>query len=232
MQWLDDVMSEEYQFVKTLKDNDKTSIIHYRHKKLGQDIIKITYRGDVTVYKILQGITHRNLPRIYDVLDEQGTCTVLEEFIDGMTVGELLKSGLYEESGVRHICSDICDALWVLHSYDIIHRDIKPENIMISNDGRAVLIDFDAARIYKPYKSADTFFTGTAGYAAPEQYGVSQSDPRSDIFALGVLMNVMLTGQHPSKKMYEGKLSRVIEKCIKVDPNMRYANAVEVKSDL
>ena len=94
------------------------------------------------------------------------------------------------------------------------------------------LIDFDASRFFKKGQSKDTVIIGTAGYAAPEQLGFAQSDERTDIFALGVLMNVMLTGEHPTNKLYKGKLRKVIEKCIQLDPQKRYKNVEELKKIL
>ena len=75
---------------------------------------------------------------------------------------------------------------------------------MISNDGTVKLIDFNASRRVTEGKRSDTVNLGTVGYAPPEQYGVAQSDPRSDIYALGVLLNVMLTGRHPSDRLAPG----------------------------
>lgn len=81
------------------------------------------------------------------------------------------------------------------------------ENVILRG-ADAVLIDFDAARLYKPELENDTQILGTTGFAAPEQYGLSQTDIRTDIYAVGILINVMLTGRHPSKKLAEGKLGR------------------------
>ena len=138
----------------------------------------------------------------------------------------------YHEEGAKKVLSSVCDALDALHKMRIIHRDIKPENVMIRNDGQVFLIDFDAARIYKPYHSQDTQFVGTVGYAAPEQFGLAQSDFRTDIFAAGVLLNMMLTREHPSKLLYQGKLKRVIEKCTQINPEMRYQNVLALKQAL
>ena len=230
MDWLNSVLKEQYYFIRVMKSSEKGVVSQLRHKTLGKDIVKIEYKGNIEVYKVLQNISHENLPHIYNLLEKNGNCIVLEEFVDGITVAEILQSGLYNEMGVAKVVLSVCDALSVLHSFGIIHRDIKPENIMISNKGRVVLLDFDAARIYKTYQSQDTVFIGTAGFAAPEQFGISQTDERSDIFAVGILMNVMLTGEHPSKKLYVGKMRKIIEKCIQVDPNKRYCSATELKT--
>lgn len=82
------------------------------------------------------------------------------------------------------------------------------------------------------YSEKDTRTVGTIGYAAPEQYGEAQSDARTDIYGLGIMMNVMLTGKHPVNEMAAGKMGNIIEKCIMVNPNKRYKNVMEVKEKL
>ena len=78
----------------------------------------------------------------------------------------------------------------------------------------------------------DTQILGTAGFAAPEQYGLSQTDRRADIYALGILINVMLTGQHPSQRQAEGRLGRVVERCTRVNPARRYPNVLRLMEAL
>ena len=184
------------------------------------------------IYEILKTVRHENIPEIIGTVEKENSFLVIEEYVDGMTVSQVLQSGLYNEKGVRSVCKSVCLALDVLHGYNIIHRDIKPENIIIDCTGKVKLIDFDAARIYKKYQPVDTDFVGTTGFAAPEQYGVGQSDSRTDIFAMGVLMNVMLTGEHPSIKMYKGRLAKVIKKCISVNPDDRYSSVMELHKKL
>lgn len=228
---LDETLQEQYSVVKVYKNTDDKSVMLLRHNELNRDIVLIKGNGDKKVYGILRGIICKNIPQVFEVWESDGKIAVLEEAVNGVTVADVLSNGLFNEQGVRHIVKSLCDALATLHSYGIVHRDIKPENIMIVNaeqDG-VKLIDFDAARIFKNGQSKDTRIIGTTGYAAPEQFGLAQSDERTDIFAVGVLMNVMLTGEHPSKKLYKGKLTKVIEKCIEIDPNKRYATALELK---
>ena len=83
----------------------------------------------------------------------------------------------------------------------------------------------DAARIYKDESESDTQVLGTTGFAAPEQYGIFQSDERADIFSLGVLLNIMLTGKHPSREMAAGKMGRIVRKCTMTAPEQRYQSA-------
>lgn len=229
---MEEILNAQYTVVKVFKQSEDKSIVLLRHKVLQKELVCRKCRGNAAVYNILRATDFRNLPAVYAVFGEEPQITVLEEYIRGMTVSDLLMRGLYSEKGVKTVVKSICDALTVLHNRGIVHRDIKPENIMITDRGTVKLMDFDAARLYKIGQSGDTKIIGTQGYAAPEQLGLAQTDARTDIFAVGVLMNVMLTGEHPSKKMYQGKLSKVIEKCIQIDPQKRYASAAELKKAL
>lgn len=229
---LDNILKEQYSVIKVYKKTEEKSILLLRHNELKKDIICKKIKGNSEAYKILRGISFPNLPAVFEVAENEEKIIVLEEFISGISIADVLADGLYDEWGVKHIVKAVCDALTVIHSYGIVHRDIKPENIMITDDGIVKLIDFDAARLFKNGQSKDTKIIGTAGYAAPEQLGLAQSDERTDIFAVGVLMNVMLTGEHPSKKLYKGKLTKIIEKCIQLNPQKRYVNAEELKKSL
>ena len=191
--------------------------------------MKRSFVGTGEVYYILRKFNHPNISQIYDVIRDNDKIIVLEEFINGETISEYLESDLFSPDGVVKIISSLCDALDFLHSHKIIHKDIKPENVMIDNSGNVKLIDFDSSRVYKPFKSNDTVFMGTIGYAPPEQYGMNCTDERSDIYALGVLMNVMLTGKVPESKLYDGKFRKIIEKCTQTVPNNRYQNVKQIK---
>ena len=230
--WFQRTLDEEYQLVKVLKRSDDGDVFQLRHKELGRDIIRINHTGSADVYNLLRRYSHKNIARIYEVHTSGSSVTVLEEYIDGMTVGEVLQTGLYPENGVRKIAAQLCDALEFVHSIGVVHRDIKPENIIITSDGTVKLIDWNAARIHKKYISSDTITMGTTGYAAPEQYGITQSDARADIYSVGILMNVMLTGEHPSKKMCNGSLAKVIKKCTDIQPDRRYQTAAELRKQI
>lgn len=108
------------------------------------------------------------------------------------------------------------------HQPPIIHRDIKGSNVIIDNEGTIYLIDFDASKLVVQGKNRDTDLIGTEEYAAPEQYGFAQSDQRTDIYALGILMNRLLTGKFPAEERYEGELSKIIATATSLDPVNRY----------
>ncbi len=230
--WIDKVLNDQYQFVKELKHTEKTQICVFEHKELGKRLIKRSLEGTGDVYFVLRTLSHPNISNVYEAFKSETGVTVLEEYIDGQTISEYLSDDLYTPSGVKSVIKSLCDALDFLHSNKIIHKDIKPENVMIDNNGNVKLIDFDAARIYKHYQSKDTKIIGTTGYAAPEQYGLNQTDKRTDIYALGVLMNVMLTGEPPERKLYNGKLKKVIVKCTQTIPDNRYQSVKELKKNL
>lgn len=170
-------------------------------------------------------------PSFTKLPQQVGDNLVLEEFIQGDTLGFLLQDALFSPEETKKIVRQVCRALWVLHSIGAVHRDVKPENIILRGDN-AVLIDFDAARFHKLENSADTQILGTTGFAAPEQYGLSQSDVRTDIYALGVLINVMLTGEHPSRNLAKGRMGRIVDRCTHVNPQRRYKNVLRLMEAL
>lgn len=228
MNFVENTIKEQYEIISVLKKKEASEVLIIRHKALKKEVILRKFKGQADAYRMLQKINTDNIPTVFSVSTENDVNYVIEEFIDGITVADVLEGGLYNESGARVVVKSVCNALSVLHSLNIIHRDVKPENIMVTNSGKVFLIDFDAARIFKAFKTDDTCIMGTTGYAAPEQFGINQTDERADIFAIGVLLNVMLTGEHPSKKMYQGKLAKIIEKCTKVSPNERFQSVQEI----
>ena len=229
--WLLDVLRSEYDLIRVLKESPRGSVRLIRHRATGQRFILRQFTGSAEVYQKLLPISCPNLPRTLEVAVKGRENLVLEEYIQGDTLGFLLQDALFSPEETRQIATQLCQALWVLHSMAAVHRDIKPENVILR--GReAVLIDFDAARLHKPAHEADTQILGTTGFAAPEQYGLSQSDTRTDIYSLGILINVMLTGEHPSKRLAEGKLGRVVERCTRVTPMKRYKNVLRLMEAL
>lgn len=236
-EWLEQVLKEQYQFVKRLRNTDKNEIVVLEHKTLHKRIIKRIFTGKSEVYQKLLTLKHKNMPEILEVTEFENKTLVLEEYIDGMTLHELLGNGDnfndLKENQVSEMVCELCDILSFVHSFNIIHRDIKPENIIIEKDTQALkLIDFDSSRDYKKYYPRDTIYLGTPGYAAPEQYGNTATDFRADIYSVGVMMNVMLTGKFPQVQLHHGKLQNIIEKCIQVSPDKRFQTAQELKRSL
>jgi serine/threonine protein kinase len=229
--WLEDALQQQFELVQTLKESPRGTVCLMRHKEKKEKIIVRRYHGNAEVYRKLLAYSCQNLPQVMEVAEHAGEVLVLEEYIMGDTLGFLLQGALFTPEETREIIRQLCRGLWVLHSLGAVHRDIKPENVILR--GRdAILIDFDAARLHKPENDTDTQVLGTTGFAAPEQYGLSQTDLRADIYSLGILINVMLTGQHPSKKLAEGKMGRIVERCTRVNPQKRYKNVLQLMEAL
>ena len=229
--WLLEALGRGYEEIGLLKEGPRGTIRLIRHQKTGKRFILRRFTGSAEVYEKLLHYTCEHLPQTFEVASRGEEHLVLEEYIQGDTLDLLLKSGPCSPRETRRIARQLCQALWALHALGAVHRDVKPENIILRGQ-EAVLIDFDAARVYKPERQSDTQVLGTTGFAAPEQYGLSQTDGRSDIYSLGILINVMLTGEHPSARLASGHLGRVVERCTRIDPQRRYQTVLRLMADL
>ena len=217
-------VTTEYDTLRVLKQSPRGTVSVVRHKKSGTRYVFRRYSGSGEVYRRLLPVLCPHLPQIMEAAEQDGQTAVLEEYVQGDTLAELLMGARLTEREARQVTIQLCQALHVLHSMGAVHRDVKPENVILRGSD-AVLIDFDAARIYKDESESDTQVLGTTGFAAPEQYGIFQSDERADIFSLGVLLNIMLTGKHPSREMAAGKMGRIVRKCTMTAPEQRYLSA-------
>ena len=217
--------------IKVLKRGARGTVTLVRHRDTGKRYIFRCFDGSDEVYRRLLTVDCPYLPRIEEAAESRGRVAVLEEYVQGDTLLYLLEGGVLDWSEARKVTADICGALWVLHSMGAVHRDVKESNVILRG-GDAVLIDFDASRIFKNESSADTQILGTTGYAAPEQYGIAQTDQRADIYSVGVLLNIMLTGKHPSRELAPGRLGRIVQKCTMVNPKKRYKNVCDLMEAL
>ena len=224
-QYLLSSIDAEYETVKTIKNSERGCVSLLQNKQNGTRFIFRHYQGSGEVYRKLLSVSCRNLPKIMEAAEQDGMVAVLEEYIQGDSLAFLLAGACLTPAQARKITFQLCNALWVLHSLGAVHRDIKPENVIVRGS-EAVLIDFDASRIFKSGTNQDTQILGTTGYAAPEQYGITQTDERADIYSLGVLLNIMLTGKHPSKELASGRLGRIVQKCTMMNPKKRYKSVL------
>lgn len=226
--WIENVIDKEYEIEKMIKRKEDYTIMLMRNRANDKNVIVRKYIGDCMAYKALTKIKHSNLPIVYEAISNGEKSIVIEEYIEGITVGEVLQTGRYTEEGVERVISQLVDVLDVLHRNNIVHRDVKPENIMVNNKGLVKLIDFNISRICNSTNEKDTRILGTNGFAAPEQYGIAESDPRTDIYALGILINIMLTGEHPAKKMCDGKWKSIVNKCTRINPDERFQSVKNI----
>jgi len=143
---------------------------------------------------ILVRLSNPNLPKVSAFFDEGGRSYLVMEFIHGESLEKRLEraSAPLMESQVLDWAIQICGVLHYLHTRPrpVIFRDMKPSNVMVTPDGQIKLIDFGIARTYKAGKRKDTITMGSENYAAPEQWGKAQTDPRADIYGLGATIGL------------------------------------------
>ena len=233
-----------YEEIRTVGDRD--NIIFCREKETGREYIKkIQNIYDISVYEYLKDHPIDHMPRIIDYFEGDNALIVIEEYIEGRTVDEILRDGPVDEHMAFGIVKQVCEILDVLHHLPrpIIHRDIKPSNVMIAGGFEAgtgadtgvnagtgtgyqvYLLDVNVAKWYDPDETDDTKYLGTQFYAAPEQvgYGMSASCAKSDIYAAGMLLNVMPTGKFPKEELLPGAAGEIVKRCISLEPEGRYS---------
>lgn len=169
-------------------------------------------------------------PAVISYTKLNGTGYLIREYIAGKTIKELIEKQKVSETEVYRIISGVCENLEKLHALEppVIMRDIKPENIVVSA-GECIIIDFDAAREWKEDSDSDTEYIGTRATAAPEQFGYSQTDRRTDIYAVGMLMTYMLTEEYNVSKIRQKKAKCIVKKCTQFSPDQRYKSASAVR---
>lgn len=196
---------------------------------------------------LLHTLSHPNLVKVIEYFSDGGKEYLVMEYVRGETLDAHLRQGPRTEARVLPIALQLCDVLDYLHSRTppIIYRDLKPSNAMIdAATGAVKLIDFGIARFYKPGKQKDTKMMGTPGFAPPEQYGQGQTDARSDIFALGATLHVLLTDydveqtpwNYPPVTALNPQVSPALERIICRATEMhvarRYQSVAELRSAL
>lgn len=191
---------------------------------------------------------HPFLPRIVEAYEEENHICIVMDYVPGSTLKELLKKhGEFPEEQVIEWAKQLASVLVYLHGRTppVIYRDMKPENVMVTEEGFIKLIDFGISRRFDGERYTDTECLGTVGYAAPEQYGGhGQSDKRTDIYGLGIVLYELLGGRNLKEPPYEvvplrklrpqisKKTERIIWKCTRRDPQARYQSADELLRDL
>lgn len=185
---------------------------------------------------ILRTLHHQGLPAFADAFENERAACVVREYIEGTPLDRYAGEQALAEEEIIRLCVQLCDILAYLHeqSPPVIHRDVKPQNIIIRESGAPVLIDFDTARRYQSGAKADTEFFGTREYAPPEQYGFTQTDCRADIYALGVVLRFLCTGD--TKEGEDNRatafLRRIIRKCTAFSPDKRFHSVRAVRKAL
>ena len=222
-----------YETVHTLNEAHQIYIVS--HRETGRIYVKKVlniYNADI--YFFLKEHPLPGIPKIYEVVENDNSLTIIEEYISGNTLEYMLEtSGAFSEQFVINVVAQLCDILEELHTITppIVHRDIKPSNIIFTPEGKVVLLDLNAAKFCTSDKGSDTILLGTRGYAAPEQYGFGASGTQTDIYAIGILMNTLLNGSY-SPNITPGKFEKTIKKCTALDSSNRFSSVDSLKKSL
>ncbi len=222
----------QYEIISEIKQSNKGAV--YLAKVEGYEfpvIVKFLKRGNRNVFAALQAMESEYIPQIYQMEETTDGLLVVEEYIEGELLTEYLAGRNLSESQYLSVAKQLCEGLGKLHQCEppMIHRDIKPSNIIVNSEGRVKIIDFDSARLYKAEADSDTRLLGTENYAAPEQFGYSQTDCRSDIYSMGVVF-----GKFPgfASKKRNRLWKKMVERCTLFAPESRYQTVEEVGKEL
>lgn len=226
----DECILSYYKVIAKINENHRVYLVQHveTHKIYVKKILKVF---NPEVFHVLKREHVKNTPRIYEVIHDTNELIIIEEYINGTTLQEMLDANhLFTEEEVIKIVGKVCVILQQLHHFQpsIVHRDIKPSNIMITNDGEVKLLDMNAAKLCLSGSNKDTVLIGTVGYAAPEQYGFASSNIQTDIYSLGILINMLMTNHLPQERIVEGRLKKIVQCCTKMDPTQRYKSIDEV----
>jgi eukaryotic-like serine/threonine-protein kinase len=161
-------------------------------------------------------LTHPNVVGVYDTGEDDGRAYIVMERLPGETLADRFGAGPVDQLWLRQVAIDVLDALGAAHAAGIIHRDVKPSNILLTHDGRAKVADFGIAKTVEdaPVRTAVGLVIGTPAYLAPERIDGRIATPRSDLYAVGVVLYEGLTGRQP----FEGTTPLAIAYLVRHEP--------------
>lgn len=261
-------MVGEYRLIDFLGAGGMGEVYRGMHDKIGRvaaiKVLTVAARSDpgfvqrfFNEARIQASLQHPNIATLYDFLECQGQPCIVMEYVDGETLCDRVRPyGPMHPTEALQIFAAVVDAITYIHANGIIHRDIKSNNIKIGTGGQVKLLDFGIAKgNMSPGLTETGSVVGTLEYISPEQLATGAADPRSDIWALGVLLYEMMTGRVPFEAQTLGALcdmisrveypnpkqhnptvpsdvAAIISRCLKKNPSDRYQSAAALLADV
>ena len=242
--YLPEDMQEHWTVYECLKESEDSSTFLVKETatgilcvlKWGRNRQAEFLRNEMEIMKKMADRKLSGIPKAYRIFEENGEVYLVREYIEGMSLAQMvLQKGGISEAEICRISRKICQTAEQFQNPNepMIHRDIKPENIVVTPGAEVVFIDFGTMRSYKKDGSHDTFVVGTRGTAAPEQYGYTQTDQRTDVYAIGQTMLYMVSESYEMNQLSECGVSRrmkkIIEKACSFEPDKRYGDAAQLR---
>jgi serine/threonine protein kinase/Tfp pilus assembly protein PilF len=258
------LFAERYEIIEELGKGGMGTVFRVEDKKVGQEIALKLIKSEVASdrhtierfrneLKTTRMISHRNVCRMFDLSESDGTHFITMEYVPGEDLKSLIRrvGRLDAGTGIR-IAKQVCEGLSEAHRLGVVHRDLKPSNIMIDKEGNARIMDFGIARSIKARGlTGEGIIIGTPEYMSPEQVEAKDVDQRSDIYSLGAVLYEMVTGQLPFEgdtplsvamkhkseppkdprernTLISEELSQLILKCLEKDKELRFQSSDEL----
>lgn len=262
------LFADRYEIIEELGKGGMGKVFRVEDKNIQEEVALKLIKPEIAVdegmierfrneLKMARKITHKNICRMYDLNEEDGTPYITMEYVSGEDLKSLIrKQGKLSEERTIAIARQVCEGLAAAHELGVVHRDLKPQNIMIDEKGNAKVMDFGIARsVEAAGVTATGMIIGTPDYISPEQVEGEEADQRSDIYALGVILFEMVIGSVPFKgdtafsvalkhktklpsdprklnPEISENLSRLILVCMEKDRDRRYQTVEELLADL
>ena len=237
-------MRENWIVIKCLKEGKDSWTVLVQENvskitcvlKWGTNLQADLLRQECQMLQKLKNMELIKIPEGYQLFEENNGVYFLREYIKGIPLDRyVMKKGGLKEPELLETAVKICKTVEIFHGQKepLIHRDIKPENIVLTPSGEVVLIDFGTMRFYKETGQRDTFVVGSRETAAPEQYGYTQTDRRTDVHAIGQTLLYMAAECYAIDQLAEcsisSRLKKVIKKACSFEPDARYKDAAELR---